>query len=71
LEGFVEKRLVVIWIGVRDHAGVPAKAQSSRRVLEMATISIGNRFFESLRDLITAIDTVLSQLFVPNVDNYF
>jgi len=32
---------------------------------------LSNRFFESLADLTTAIDTALDQLSIPNVSNYF
>ncbi|NGM67401.1 IS630 family transposase, partial [Natronolimnobius sp. AArcel1] len=33
--------------------------------------ALSNRFFESLDDLTTAIDTALDQLSVPEVSNYF
>ena len=33
--------------------------------------ALSNRFFESLDDLTTAIDTALDQLSIPKVSNYF
>jgi transposase len=33
--------------------------------------ALGNRFFDSLTDLHTAIDTALEQISVPTVSNYF
>jgi len=33
--------------------------------------ALGNRYFESLTDLTTTIDTVLDQLNLPKVSNYF
>jgi len=33
--------------------------------------ALGNRYFESLSDLTTAIDTALDQLNLPKVSNYF
>ena len=33
--------------------------------------SLSNRFFDSLDELTTAIDTALDQLSVPKVSNYF
>ncbi|MFC6723008.1 IS630 family transposase, partial [Halobium palmae] len=33
--------------------------------------ALSNRFFESLDDLNTAIDTALDRLSIPNVSSYF
>ncbi|REA00135.1 IS630 family transposase, partial [Haloferax sp. Atlit-6N] len=33
--------------------------------------ALSNRFFDSLDELTTAIDTALEQLSVPKVSNYF
>ncbi|ELY72907.1 transposase [Natrinema pellirubrum DSM 15624] len=33
--------------------------------------ALSNRFFDSLNDLTTAIDTAIDQVSVPNVSNYF
>ncbi|MFC6892160.1 IS630 family transposase, partial [Halopenitus salinus] len=33
--------------------------------------ALSNRFFDSLNELTTAIDTALEQLSIPKVSNYF
>ncbi len=70
VNGFEDSLIVVFDVALYFQASYPPELNPVERCWRQLQASLRNRFFDSLDELTTAIDTALDQLSIPKVNNY-